>query len=333
MGGTDPGGSASQSPAVHHHTACLTPMSSCSAKPRSLPDFCGLLPRMPQLPCLAEPHQHAACSTLTCALLVRCGSLHCCAVAQFRMHPKSGEVVGLFGVFDGARPAMASTAASVRALLLCAPQALRARKECDICCAGHGGSNAAAFVQANLFDSLLANSKFTSDINAAMGERLWVLCTFARVPSAGLPGCRPSTAFLWPLCAFPPASTEQDAVTGAGVAAEEAFVDTDQRYLQADAGENRDDGCTAVTAVLVGQRLVVAHVGDSRAVLLRAGQGAPALPCLAMPVPGRGLAVEVSVAGCASSAQQAGVPRSTGAVNDARAQIAMSCAMRVGPGT
>ena len=54
-------------------------------------------------------------------------------------------------------------------------------------------------------------------------------------------------------------------------------MDTDQRYLQADAGENRDDGCTAVTAVLVGQRLVVAHVGDSRAVLLRAGQGAPAL--------------------------------------------------------
>lgn len=54
-------------------------------------------------------------------------------------------------------------------------------------------------------------------------------------------------------------------------------MDTDQRYLQADAGENRDDGCTAVTAVLVGQKLVVAHVGDSRAVLLRAGQGAQAL--------------------------------------------------------
>ncbi|KAK9831431.1 hypothetical protein WJX81_004250 [Elliptochloris bilobata] len=106
--------------------------------------------------------------------------------AQFRRYPKDDEVVGLFGVFDG-----------------------------------HGGSNAAAFVQANLFESLLANSKFSSDINAAM---------------------------------------------------EEAFVDTDQRYLQADAGENRDDGCTAVTAVLVGQKLVVAHVGDSRAVLLRAGQ-------------------------------------------------------------
>lgn len=68
------------------------------------------------------------------------------------------------------------------------------------------------------------------------------------------------------------------------VAAEEAFVDTDQRYLQADAGENRDDGCTAVTAVLVGQKLVVAHVGDSRAVLLRSGQGAlKTLPSFCMP--------------------------------------------------
>jgi hypothetical protein len=54
-------------------------------------------------------------------------------------------------------------------------------------------------------------------------------------------------------------------------------VDTDQRYLQADAGENRDDGCTAVTAVLVGQKLIVAHVGDSRAVLYRSGQGARSL--------------------------------------------------------
>ena len=53
----------------------------------------------------------------------------------------------------------------------------------------------------------------------------------------------------------------------------ESFVDTDQKYLQADSGANRDDGCTAVTAVLVGQNLVVANVGDSRAVLSRGGQG------------------------------------------------------------
>lgn len=53
----------------------------------------------------------------------------------------------------------------------------------------------------------------------------------------------------------------------------EAFVDTDKQYLQVDDGTNRDDGCTAVTAVLVKQHLVVANVGDSRAVLSRRGKG------------------------------------------------------------
>ena len=55
--------------------------------------------------------------------------------------------------------------------------------------------------------------------------------------------------------------------------AEEAFTETDQRYLQADSGGNRDDGCTAVTAVIVGSTVVVAHVGDSRAILAKTGKG------------------------------------------------------------
>lgn len=51
-------------------------------------------------------------------------------------------------------------------------------------------------------------------------------------------------------------------------------MDTDRSYLTAaDAGAGRDDGCTAVTAVLVGQKLTVANVGDSRAVLSRNGHG------------------------------------------------------------
>ncbi len=36
----------------------------------------------------------------------------------------------------------------------------------------------------------------------------------------------------------------------------EAFVETDQRYLQHDSGSNRDDGCTAVAAVLVENQLL-----------------------------------------------------------------------------
>jgi protein phosphatase 1L len=39
--------------------------------------------------------------------------------------------------------------------------------------------------------------------------------------------------------------------------------------------------CTAVTAVLLGQRLMVANVGDSRAVLCRRGQGPDFFPLLA----------------------------------------------------
>ena len=57
-------------------------------------------------------------------------------------------------------------------------------------------------------------------------------------------------------------------------------MDTDQKYLQADSGANRDDGCTAVTAVLVGQNLIVANVGDSRAVLSKGGQGEHVRPIM-----------------------------------------------------
>ncbi|KAK9805433.1 hypothetical protein WJX73_006037 [Symbiochloris irregularis] len=55
----------------------------------------------------------------------------------------------------------------------------------------------------------------------------------------------------------------------------EAFVETDSLYLDSEGAGAKDDGCTAITAVLVGQRLVVANVGDSRAVLCRAGKAKP----------------------------------------------------------
>mmetsp|Transcript_14692 Transcript_14692/g.36607 ORF Transcript_14692/g.36607 Transcript_14692/m.36607 type:complete len:289 (-) Transcript_14692:520-1386(-) len=52
----------------------------------------------------------------------------------------------------------------------------------------------------------------------------------------------------------------------------EAYESTDAQYLKQDAASNREDGCTAVTAVLLGTRLFIANVGDSRAVLCRAGK-------------------------------------------------------------
>ncbi|XP_078157247.1 putative protein phosphatase 2C 45 [Carex rostrata] len=51
----------------------------------------------------------------------------------------------------------------------------------------------------------------------------------------------------------------------------DAYKQTDQDFLAADNSQNRDAGSTASTAVLVGNRLVVANVGDSRVVICRGG--------------------------------------------------------------
>lgn len=111
--------------------------------------------------------------------------------AQFKTEPTTGQVVGLFGVFDG-----------------------------------HGGPNAADYVRSNLFTNLLAHAKFSTDIASALVE---------------------------------------------------SFEHTDTQYLeqQSDNASSADDGCTAVTAVVVGDRVLVANVGDSRAVLARGGKALP----------------------------------------------------------
>ncbi|CAM6045758.1 unnamed protein product, partial [Sphagnum compactum] len=52
----------------------------------------------------------------------------------------------------------------------------------------------------------------------------------------------------------------------------ESYQQTDQDYLRTESSQNRDAGSTASTAVLVGDRLLVANVGDSRAVICRGGE-------------------------------------------------------------
>ncbi|XP_078175417.1 putative protein phosphatase 2C 59 [Carex rostrata] len=51
----------------------------------------------------------------------------------------------------------------------------------------------------------------------------------------------------------------------------DAYNHTDSEFLKCENGQNRDAGSTASTAVLVGDRLLVANVGDSRAVICRGG--------------------------------------------------------------
>lgn len=53
----------------------------------------------------------------------------------------------------------------------------------------------------------------------------------------------------------------------------ETYKQTDQEYLKAENNQHRDAGSTASTAVLVGDRLLVANVGDSRAVICISGKG------------------------------------------------------------
>lgn len=53
----------------------------------------------------------------------------------------------------------------------------------------------------------------------------------------------------------------------------ETYKQTDQEYLKAENSQHRDAGSTASTAVLVDNRLLVANVGDSRAVISRGGTG------------------------------------------------------------
>lgn len=55
--------------------------------------------------------------------------------------------------------------------------------------------------------------------------------------------------------------------------AAETYNQTDSEFLKADSSQTRDAGSTASTAIIVGDRLLVANVGDSRAVICKGGQG------------------------------------------------------------
>lgn len=53
----------------------------------------------------------------------------------------------------------------------------------------------------------------------------------------------------------------------------DAYNHTDSELLKSENNHTIDAGSTASTAILVRDRLLVANVGDSRAVICRAGTG------------------------------------------------------------
>lgn len=53
----------------------------------------------------------------------------------------------------------------------------------------------------------------------------------------------------------------------------ETYQQTDVDFLESERDTYRDDGSTASTAVLVGNHLYVANVGDSRTVISKSGKG------------------------------------------------------------
>lgn len=59
------------------------------------------------------------------------------------------------------------------------------------------------------------------------------------------------------------------------LAISETYQQTDMDFLESEKDTFRDDGSTASTAVLVGNHLYVANVGDSRTVISKAGKAIP----------------------------------------------------------
>eukprot|EP00262_Sarcandra_glabra_P001667 TRINITY_DN1178_c0_g1_i2.p1 TRINITY_DN1178_c0_g1~~TRINITY_DN1178_c0_g1_i2.p1 ORF type:complete len:350 (-),score=71.30 TRINITY_DN1178_c0_g1_i2:50-1099(-) len=59
------------------------------------------------------------------------------------------------------------------------------------------------------------------------------------------------------------------------LAISETYRRTDSDFLEAERNTYRDDGSTASTAVLIGTHLIVANVGDSRAVISKSGKAIP----------------------------------------------------------
>ncbi|KAG6746662.1 hypothetical protein POTOM_049024 [Populus tomentosa] len=111
---------------------------------------------------------------------------------------------------------------------------------------GHGGSRAAEYLKEHLFENLLKHPQFMADTKLAIRSHVVAWFFYISVKDkAGTNIMNPS----------------------------QSYQQTDVDFLDSEKDTYRDDGSTASTAVLVGDHLYVANVGDSRTVISKGGKG------------------------------------------------------------
>ncbi|KAH8487584.1 hypothetical protein H0E87_026236, partial [Populus deltoides] len=110
----------------------------------------------------------------------------------------------------------------------------------------HGGSRAAEYLKEHLFENLLKHPQFMADTKLAIRSHVVAWFFYISVKDkAGTNIMNPS----------------------------QSYQQTDVDFLDSEKDTYRDDGSTASTAVLVGDHLYVANVGDSRTVISKGGKG------------------------------------------------------------
>ncbi|KAL0327628.1 UNVERIFIED_CONTAM: putative protein phosphatase 2C 10 [Sesamum angustifolium] len=117
---------------------------------------------------------------------------------------------------------------------------------------GHGGAQAAEYVKRNLFSNLVRHPKFLSDIKSAIGMSLVM-------PSLMYSRCIVQLAFQPTILLLTVVVLSVD-----------TFSHTDSEFLKNESNQNKDAGSTASTAILLGDRLLVAMLG-TQAVICRGG--------------------------------------------------------------